>query len=567
MPLFVDTGQSSARRASEQQLATSFVHAPQTDDAPRHHGIVLALADGLTERPSPDAAAAEVVQTFADSYLQAPESWPIERALRESCASAHRKVAAAEERGRAAALSALVLRERQWRLAHVGDTRVWRLRDGELKVLTQDHVAPRVGRRYAVSRACGLEGALTVDEDSGELAVGDVYLLTTNGVHAALTGSQLLSCLLNDAAAQQVADCITRQALAAGASGNVSVCVARIEAVPQEAGGAEEALARLPVIEPPEVGVLLDGFRIEALLHQSRHFHLYRAVDLDDNSTVALKFPNPRLARAEGFIDSFLHEEWIARRVRNPHLVEPLALRAGRRSALYSVMAYHRAENLSRRISRKGGLRASEACRIALQLLEALEQLHREGVIHHGIRPKNLLYDKRNKAVYLMGLGSSYIHALGDNAAALPALQGSASYRAPELFAGAPPSVQTDVYAAGVTLYRMLTDRYPYGHIQAGDPGPAGEMVPPSRYKADIAPWLEDVLGRACALNPSARYQSAREFARALSTGEAMRGGKTAAPAAATAPARARARPWEWLFVGLLLAGLAAYLLFALRAQ
>jgi serine/threonine protein kinase len=228
-------------------------------------------------------------------------------------------------------------------------------------------------------------------------------------------------------------------------------------------------------------------------------------------------------------------------------------------------MTYHRAENLSRRISRKGGLRATEACLITTQLLEALEQLHREGVIHHGIRPKNLLYDKRNKVVSLMGLGSSYIHALGDDAAALPALQGSASYRAPELFAGAPPSVQTDVYAAGVTLYRMLTDHYPYGHIQAGDHGPAGDMVPPSRYKSDVAPWLEDVLARACALNPSARYQSAREFARALSTGQAMRGGKAVTPATAAAPARAPARLWEWLFVGLMLAGLAAYLLFALR--
>jgi protein phosphatase len=568
MPLYLDTGFASASGRTDDRPDSFLVQAPSGEEPIGHHGALLALADGLTERPDPEGAAADAIAALAASYSKTPESWPLERALRESFDLAHRKVLAGEERGRAAALSALVLRDRRWVTAHVGDTRVWRLRDGELKVLTQDHITPRVGRRYAVNQACGLDGGCALDVDSGELAAGDVFLITSNAVHAALTGTQVLSCLMADTSAQQMADCLTRQAYAAGARGNVSAGAVRIEAVPEDENRSpDEALAQLPVVDPPQVGTLIDGFRVEKLVHQSRLYYLYRAVDLDNDATVALKFPNPKLARSESFIDSFLHEEWIAKRVNNPHLVEPLTLKPGRRRALYCAMAYHRAENLSRRITRKGGLRTDEARLIMTQLLEALEQLHAEGVIHHDIRPKNLLYDKRKKQLLLMGLGSSYIHALGDNAVSMPAVQGSASYRAPELFAGAPPSVQTDVYAAGVTLYRMLTDHYPYGHIKGVDNAPTGDMVPPTRYQPDMPTWLEDVLARACALNPAVRYQSAREFARAMTTAETVPGSKPApAPSTPTAT-RAPFRMWEWLFVGLLALGLVGYVLYALRAQ
>jgi protein phosphatase len=568
MPLYLDTGFASAGGRTDDRPDSFLIQAPGGDEPIGHHGALLALADGLTERPDPEGAAADAIAALAASYSKTPESWPLERALRESFDLAHRKVLAGEERGRAAALSALVLRDRRWVSAHVGDTRVWRLRDGELKVLTQDHITPRVGRRYAVSQACGLDGGFGLDVDNGDLAAGDVYLLTSNAVHAALTGTQILSCLMADTSAQQMADCLTRQARAAGARGNVAAGAVRVEAVPEDENRSpDEALAQLPVIDPPQVGALIDGFRIEKLVHQSRLFYLYRAVDLDNEATVALKFPNPKLARSESFIDSFLHEEWIAKRVNNPHLVEPLVLKPGRRRALYCAMAYHRAENLSRRITRKGGLRTGEACLIMTQLLEALEQLHAEGVIHHDIRPKNLLYDKRKKQLLLMGLGSSYIHALGDKAVSMPAVQGSASYRAPELFAGAPPSVQTDVFAAGVTLYRMLTDHYPYGHIKGADDAPTGDMVPPTRYQPEIPTWLEDVLARACALNPAVRYQGAREFARAMTTTRTVHDSKPA-PAPST-PTRTRAsfRMWEWLAVGLLALGLAAYVMYALSAR
>ena len=568
MPLYLDIGFASAGGRTDDRPDTFLAQAPSGEEPSGHHGALLALADGLTERPDPEGAAADAIAALAASYANTPETWPLERALRESFDLAHRKVLAGAERGRAAALSALVLRDRRWLSAHVGDTRVWRLRDGELKVLTQDHITPRVGRRYAVSQACGLQDGFALDVASGELATGDVYLLTSNAVHAALTGAQILSCLMADTSAQQMADCLTRQAYAAGARGNVSVGAVRVEAVPQdESRSPDETLAHLPVVDPPQVGALIDGFRVEKLIHQSRLFYLYRAVDLDNGATVVLKFPNPKLARSERFIDGFLHEEWIAKRVNNPRLVEPLALKPGRRRALYCVMAYHRAENLSRRITRKGGLRTAEACLIMTQLLEALEQLHAEGVIHHDIRPKNLLYDKRNRRLLLMGLGSSYIHALGDDAVSMPAVRGSASYRAPELFAGAPPSAQTDVYAAGVTLYRMLTDHYPYGHIKGADNAPTGDMVPPTRYKPDLAPWLEDVLARACELNPAMRYQSAREFAQAMTTARSPRDSKPAAPSATPTATRPSFRVWEWLFVGLLALGLVGYVLYALRSQ
>lgn len=564
MALFLDTGFGSSNRTREGIAESCLVVVPNSS-AQLVYGSLLAVAEGLGERPEPEAASRDALKSLGDSYYSTPENWKIEQSLRESFNSANQTVLTQGERRRAASLSALVLRHRRWTLAHAGDTRIWLLRDHQLRLLTQDHVTPRVGRRPMPHRACGLDDRLEPDIDSGELADGDVLLLTTSGVHLTLNGAIIMSCLMNDAPAQSMVECLINRSLSVHSRALAAVGVARVEKLPPEtASDMAENISRLPVISPPEPGDEIDRFTIEALLHKSRPFRLYRALDQESGSQVVLKFPNPRHAHEPGFADGFLREEWIGKRLDSPYLVSTLPIRAGRRSALYSVMALQPGENLSERIKRKGRLTVRESIRYAGQLLDALEQMHQQGIVHGDVRAKNINIDKQKRQLFLLGLGTTQIEPLGSMTQSPETPKSSVTHYAPELFSGNAKSPKSDIYATGVTLYRMLTGRYPYGRVSSRDEAPQGPMIPPSRYNDEVPHWLEQILARACAPDPGDRFDSAGEFADALAelSGADPRRHKPAAVAASSSPASLR---WEWLLLAGAVAALAVYLFLALR--
>jgi protein phosphatase len=559
MPLYLDTGFSARRGRHKPEHETCLVVMPSAGRGIAH-GALLAVADDVAEQSEPGEIAKHALHALAEGYYASPEHWSLKRALHENFLAAHQAVRAAPAHGRAASLSALGLRRRRYVLGHAGDTRLWLWRDHEWKLLTRDHVTPRPGRPPAVHNACGLGRDLEVDFASGELAQGDVFVLTSRAVHTALDSAMLLSSVIPDVSAQHIAETLTEKALAAGAQGCLSACVVRIEQLPpQTDADAEQEAVALPIVPPPAIGEVIDGFRIEALIHTSRFQRLYRALDQETGNTVVLRFPNPKHGADPAFPERFLREEWIGRRLSGARLVRLLALRKDRRTALYSVMAHVPGETLKERLRRKRSLSARETVSLGRQLLEALASLHRQGVIHRDIRPKNLLLEKGSRRLLLLGLGTSFAPGRTDNTESREVAGNALSYYAPELLKGAVPDARTDIYAAGVTLYRLLTGKYPYGKIDTVA-AHYGEFVPPSRYKADVPVFLEEALRRACALDPRERFGSAEEFAAALEAGPSHSGARRGAPAERPVLNRG-----VWALAAVLLAGLLVYLASLLR--
>jgi serine/threonine protein kinase len=103
----------------------------------------------------------------------------------------------------------------------------------------------------------------------------------------------------------------------------------------------------------------------------------------------------------------------------------------------------------------------------------------------------------------------------------LNAQPGTPSYMAPELFNSVEANPQTDLYAVGVSVYHLLTRKYPYGEIEPFQRPKFGEPAPPARYRPDIPPWLENVLLKAVARDPAQRFETAEEMLLALERGEA----------------------------------------------
>ena len=142
-------------------------------------GALVAVADGVSGNAGGREAAEMTIRSVLSDYFATPDTWEVHAALDKvlmaanrwllAQASAHRDLA-----GMATTLSLLVLRGKRYYLAHVGDTRIYLLRKGELTQLTTDHVWDRPDMRHVLKRAVGLDQHLAVDYADGEIQPGDV---------------------------------------------------------------------------------------------------------------------------------------------------------------------------------------------------------------------------------------------------------------------------------------------------------------------------------------------------------------------------------------------------------
>ena len=555
MRLFLDIGHCD--RSAKRGVLTGRTIAIVSDTAASDHGALLACAEGLVDRPDVEQAAKSAATALGDVYYLAVETDAPRDALEEAFVGANIEVRNAGERGRAAVVAAAVLHGRNVVVGNVGNVRVWRCRDQQLKQLTRDHLEPRALRRTEITRAFGLSDALEAEYREDTLKEGDVLLVTSAGVHEVLPGSTILGIVQSDRTAQQMADLLTQRAMDARSGSYVGACVARVEKLPAPTA-TDSSGTTLPVIDVPRAGENVDGFVIEKVILKSRRFQMLRAEDRESGETVALRFPNP------GSTDnarSFLRAERLARRIDSPYILRPLALRAGRRTALYSAIEYRHSENLENRIRRKGGLPFAQVLQLGEQLLAALETLHANGVLDCDLRAQNMFYDKFTQRLWLLGLTLEREDTASDNTG--KSRSGTLSYRAPELFTDVTASEHSDIYAAGVTIYHMATGDYPYGKIRTSAGWQAPRRYRPLQQHHELLPReLDAVLERACALQPNQRYASVAQFAAALSAIQSQSSNGHSEHAAAN-PNGGSTR-WSWWFAGALAAGLATYLTFVL---
>jgi protein phosphatase len=525
-------------------------------------GILAAVADGIGGQEGGREAAEAVVRGLLSDYYATPDTWSVPRALDAvlnplnswliAQGTARRELA-----GMATTLSALVLRGRRYYTAHIGDCRIYLLRAGRLACLTSDHVWEHPELRHVLRRAVGLDAALVVDYGEGELEPGDVFLLVCDGVWCALPEARLAALLTQRGQAQAAAAAITAAALAAGGGDNTTALVLRVACLPDAARrDREEAARRLPLPPRLDAGDRLDGLVVETLLHRSRASLLYRVRDEVSGGRYVLKTLVPE-ADDEQARACLAREEWLMQRAASSSLPQSISLPADRRSALYLLMSWHEGDTLQSLLDHGRHFTVSEVAALGLRLLKGLGALHRLDILHRDVKPANLHLGADGKLRLLdLGVATS---GLDEDIAGAP---GTPRFMAPELLAGAPCTVRSDLYAAGVTLYHLLTRKYPYGEIEPFQHPRFGDPVPPSRYRPDIAPWLEDVLLKAVAREPDARFSTAEEFLLALERGDRSR---LRLPRRTPLAGRDPTRFWRALAVALLLINLSLVFLLVRR--
>jgi serine/threonine protein kinase len=212
---------------------------------------------------------------------------------------------------------------------------------------------------------------------------------------------------------------------------------------------------------------------------------------------------------------ALLLEEWFLRRVAGRYFPElhPLP----QRQHLYYVQREYPGQTLAEQFAGHGQLPLAQCLQLAASLLRGLGMLHRRNILHRDIKPENLHLGSDGE-LRLLDFGLAYCPGLSEDQA--HQLPGTPSYLAPEAFQGAAPDARQDLYAAGVTLYWLLSGHYPYGEIEAFQHPRFGQPTPVSRYRPDVPSWLEQMLARAVAVNPAQRFETAEEWLLQLEQGE-----------------------------------------------
>lgn len=480
-------------------------------------GMLLAVADGVGGHAHGREAAEQTVRSLLADYFSTPQTWSVDKSVDTVLGAVNRwllgqSAKAREYAGMATTLTAVVLRGRRYHVAHVGDSRAYRWRAGELLRLTEDHTWAHPEFDNVLRRAIGLEARLLVDHDDGELAAGDRFVLATDGVWTTLGDAGIAAVLQAQPDAQLAADALAQGALRRGATDNATALVANVDALP--ADNLRDRLAdshRLPLPPRLKPGQAIDGLRVEEVLHESRVTLLYRVTRLSSGEALVLKTLRPEADDDEA-VSALVREEWLARRVPGkgfPRVCDHA------RAHLYYLMSWHEGETLKASLARGHRYEAHELVGIGRALLRRLAVLHRLGIVHRDIKPDNVHID-RSGELRLLDLGVAATDAEDLAEINNP---GTPSYMAPELFAGAQASESSDLYACGVTLYELLTRKYPYGEVEPFQHPRFAAPVPPTRYRPDTPEWLESVLLKACAREAQDRFETAEEFLLALERG------------------------------------------------
>ncbi len=547
MPLKFEIGQSSLTGPRERNEDYVGIVTPDGEQL-SVKGALIGVADGVSGNAGGGEAAEMTVRTVSADYYATPDTWEPHTALDKVLTAANRWVlsqanANRDMAGMATTLSLLILRGQRYYSAHVGDTRIYLLRDGALNQLTTDHVWDRPDMRHVLKRAVGLDAHLTADFGEGNLHLGDIFALLSDGVWDSLGEQAIHAGLTKFDTPKLVAEYLTETALKKGSLDNSTAVIIKIADIGKEslsdliAGGKQ-------LVVPPKlnVGEVLDDFEVVQILHESRASLLYKVKNINTNQLFVLKTLQPLLANDLDSCNALLNEEWLAKRVVSQYVPQILPLSTEKRSKLYYVMSWHEGATLQQRLDSGHHFTVAGTAKIGIELMRGLGALHRLSIIHRDIKPANV-HQASDQRLRILDLGVAYSMNVGK----MESMQnpGTPSFMAPELFDSAEANAQSDIYAAGVTLYHLLSRKYPHGEIEPFQHPKFGEPTAITRYRPDIPAWLDNIIQKAIARDLSKRFETAEEMLLALEHGEL----KPISAQRTPLIARARLIKWQWIAI------------------
>jgi serine/threonine protein kinase/serine/threonine protein phosphatase PrpC len=489
-------------------------------------GIAVVLADGISTSEVSAIASESAVKSFLTDYYCTSDSWSVKTSAQRVIAATNSWLHAQtrqsyfpdeKDRGYVCTLSAMVFKSTTAHIFHIGDARIYRVVGRGLEQLTEDHRVIVSSQQSYLGRALGINPQVEIDYRAVTIGQGDLFLLATDGVYEHVASRFVAETISRHASdLDRAAAAIVEEAKRRGSSDNLTVQIVRIDALPQsESSEIVRQAAELPCPPLPEARTVLDGYQIVREIHGTSRSHIYLAVDSADNSLVALKIPSIELRDDPVYLQRFMMEEWVARRLNSAHVLKP-RLQSRRQNYLYVATEFVDGQTLTQWMIDNPKPDLETVRGIVEQIAKGLQAFHRLEMLHQDLRPENVMIDKTGTAK-IIDFGSVHIAGITDDANdGTRQILGTAQYTAPEYFLGDGGSQRSDIFSLGVIAYQMLTDRLPYGAEVARTRTRAQQKK--LRYRSllndnrDIPAWVDGALRKALHPDPYQRYDELSEF-------------------------------------------------------
>ena len=490
-------------------------------------GIAVALADGISSSDVSQIASKTAVTSFLMDYFSTSDSWSVKKSAQRVLyatnswlfsQSKQGQYAHDKDKGYVCTFSAMVFRSNTAYMFHIGDARIYRLRDGHLERLTEDHRL-WVGQNTSyLSRALGMDSVLNIDHDSFPLETGDLFFFMTDGVYEHIDEDILIDTISNhDNDLQKAAQILLDEAYNDGSTDNLTIQIVKIDTLPtKDVSEVDKQLIDKPLPPLLETRMVFDGYEIVQELHGSSRSHVYLAVDKETGTKVVIKTPSIDLQNDKAYLERFLMEEWIAIRMNSPYLIKSY-LPTRKRNFLYNVTEFIEGQTLTQWMIDNPKPSLEVVRNITEQIAKGLLAMHRQEMIHQDLRPENIMIDSSG-TVKIIDFGSTRVEGIADINSFIEQenLQGTAQYSAPEYFIGEMGSSKSDLYSLGLIVYQMISGKLPYGVsvARAKTKAEQKKLKYESLYteNGDTPLWVDETLRKALEIDPYDRYSELSEF-------------------------------------------------------
>ena len=520
----IELGQSSDRGIKEENQDSYGVLLPESPVL-EQKGIAAVIADGVSGCDAGKLASESCVKCLLGDYYCTPDTWTVKTSVQKVLTATNRwmlgmaQQGGANQKGLATTMSALIVKSSTVHLFHIGDTRIYRIRDSKLELLTNDHRFWVSKEKNYLTRAVGIDLRLEIDYNNFLLEEGDTFLFSTDGVHEFVSESIMLSKINShtnnlDRAARE----ITSLALENGSDDNVTCQIVRFNQLPQV--NEQEVYRKLTELPfPPDLnsGMILDGYRIERELHASNRTQVYLATDEDTGQQVVIKTPSVNYVDDPTFLDMFVQEEWVGRRIDNNHVLKIIEQIRPRRF-LYYVTEYIEGQTLRHWMSDNPQPSLHDVRGIVRQIARGLRAFHRKEMIHQGLKPENIIIDTQG-TVKLIDFGSTKVAGVEEISTPVQRLSllGTQYYTAPEYLLGQPASYRSDAFSLGVISYEMITGKLPFGEKYGEKALTKLQYISMLDIDPDIPLWVDGAIRKIVKRKPTNRYEEISEFIHDLS--------------------------------------------------
>ena len=522
--LKISLGQSSNKGIKDRNEDFYGAYLPE-DSTLDSKGIACAIADGMGSCAKAQEASEHCVKSFLNDYFSTPETWSVKSSGAKVLTAINNWLLSNGNKdhanGMVTTFSGIVFKSTTAHLFHIGDSRIYRYRSNDnntdFELLTTDHRVWISEEKNYLSRAMGIDFHLDIDYKTVDMQEGDIYVMTTDGIHDYLNDAQIKQHLHSTAALDVIADNILQHALDENSHDNVTCQLIRIDNLPnQDANEVFNDLTRLPFPPPMGPGMTIDGYEILDEIHASTTSQLYKVRDKESGELFMMKTPSVNFSDDPAYIERFYMEEWAGKRIENDAVLKIFEQKRPR-NFLYFIMEYIEGITLEQWIRENPLPDIHEVTEITNKIIQGLRAFHRMEMLHRDLKPENIMLTRKNK-IKIIDFGSVKIAGVQEISTPVERLEllGTKNFTAPEYLLGMQGSNRSDIFSLGVLVYQMLTGELPYGDKLTRKINwrtlSKIKYISAIQYNPMIPLWLDGALEKAVKTDYRLRYDTFSEF-------------------------------------------------------